>query len=365
MNNLNFGMKHTLEDEAGGVPAGGGAPAGGAPAGGAPAGGQPAGGVPAGGQPQGPFADANAARGFLKDYVPGEDYLKAFDDTKVMPFAAHLKTKFDDMGKAFPADWRKMVAGDSPEHLKTLDRFATPKALYESYNTLRAKLSSGELKPVTAFPDKGTAEEQASWRSINGVPNAPEEYLKDFKLPKGVKEMTEDDKSVFESLTKTAHARHLPTSAVHAQAEWFLAEKQARAEKRAENDGAFREQSEDLMRAEWGNDYRANTGRIGALLDTGPAGIRDLLAGARLQDGTKLGDHPDWLRFFADVSRQLIPGGVVITDGANIGKSVADEIASIEKTMKTNRKAYDKDESMQKRLRELYSARDRLGKKAA
>lgn len=366
MNNRNVVM---YPDDGTGAAAGGGAAGGaGAGAAGAAAGaaagnaasgaaaGAAAGGAQGGGQ-QAAFADAASARTFLSEYVHDGEFLKGIPDDKVIPWAAKTKGRVDEFGKQFPADWRKLVAGDNAEHLKTLDRFQSPKALYESYNTLRAKLSSGELKPVTAFPDKGTADEQTAWRVANGVPEKAEGYT--FNVPKGV-QLSDEDKGILTSLQQGAHAKHIPAAHAQAFADWMLTSRQAGIEQRAERDSALREQSEDAMRSEWGGDYKANRGRIGALLDTGPKGIRDMLGKARLADGSLLGDNPEWLRFFASVSRQLIPQGVVLTEGADIGKSVDDEIASIEKTMRTDRKTYNKDEKMQGRYRELLGARDRL-----
>lgn len=354
MNNRNVVMEQVAGD---GAAAGGGAAAG------ANAGAQ--GGQQQQGQQQGGQQQQQAqpsVRDQFTQLLGDSKLIEGIPDDRVAALYPALKGKFDEFGKQFPADWRKLVAGDNADHLKTLDRFQSPKALYESYNTLRTKLSSGELKPVTAFPDKGTPEEQNTWRAANGVPEKADGY--NFSLPKGV-ELSDDDKGVLANMQAAAHAKHVPAQHAQAFADWFLGEKQTRAQQRAENDVAYRESSEDAMRSEWGADYKGNRARIGALLDMGPKAIRETLGKARLADGSLLGDNPEWLRYFADISRQLIPQGVVLTEGADIGKSVDDEIASIEKMMKTNRKAYDKDEKAQVRLRELYTARDRLGKKAA
>lgn len=351
--------RNVYMEQAGGDQGAGGGGGGGAPGGAASGGGQ---------QQQQAFADAASARGFLKDFVNDEGVLKAVPDDKVVGWAGHLKSKVDGFGNQFPEKWRDLVAGDNVEHKKTLERFQSPKALYESYAALRQKMSSGELKPVSPFPDKGTPEEQTTWRTINGIPAKPEEYLAAFKAPEGV-ELSDDDKAVLGKLSATAHASHLPPSAFNATASWFLSEKQARAEAREDKDAEFRASSEDMLRAEWGTDYRQNVARIGALLDTAPKGVKEQLAGARLSDGSRFGDHPEVLRFLADISRQVNPAGVVLPGaGGNLSQSIEDEIGGIEKTMRENRSKYDKDEKMQARLRELYAAREKVqgqGKKAA
>jgi hypothetical protein len=101
------------------------------------------------------FADAAAARGFLREYVPDDGLLSAIPDDKAVPFATHVKTRFDGLAKEFPASWRQLIAGDNQDHLKTLERFQSPKALYESYGAIRQKMAAGQLKEVTPFPEKG------------------------------------------------------------------------------------------------------------------------------------------------------------------------------------------------------------------
>lgn len=327
-------------------------------------GGQGGGGDQGGGGAAPAFADATAARTFLKEYVPGEDYLKAFDDTKVVPLATHLKTRFDDMGKQFPADWRKLVAGDNAEHLKTLERFQSPKALYDAYGALRQKMSSGELKPVTSFPDKGTPEEQTAWRVTNGIPETAEGYVKSLKLPDGVK-VSDADKPVLESLAKAAHAGHLPQAHVDATAAWFLAEKEARANARNEVEASTKAVAEDSLRAEWGQDYRPNVARIGALLDMAPKGVKEMLDTAYTVDGKRVMNDPATLNWLVGISRTTNPAGVQLPGaGGNLQQSVEEEIRGLEKFMKTDRSAYNKDEKKQTRLRDLYEAYEKTTGKA-
>ena len=55
------------------------------------------------------------------------------------------------------------------------------------------------------------------------------------------------------------------------------------------------------------------------------------------------------------------PAGVVVPGShADPSKGVDDEISTIEKTMRTNRSEYNRDEKMQARYRELLGAREKL-----
>lgn len=318
-----------------------------------------AGGGGAGEQPA--FPDAAAARTFLNDYVSEPDLIKDVPDDKILPWATHLKTKVDEFGKQIPATWRQIVAGDNPEHLKTLERFQSPKALYESYAALRGKMSSGELKQISPFPDKGTPEQQAAWRVENGIPLEPKGD-KGYKvsLPDGMV-LGEDDKAVVEHFAEAAHAAHMRPEHFNSTIAWYLNEKAARAQAMAEKDSEFRMGAEDTLRAEWGGGYRENVARITALLDQAPEGVKDLVAGARAHDGTIIGDHPQVVRWLADIARQLNPAGVNIpATGGSQAASIEDEIKQIEDVMEKDRRKYNSDEKMQARLRELYTARDTL-----
>jgi hypothetical protein len=264
-------------------------------------------------------------------------------------------------------DWRKDIAGDNADHLKTLERFASPKAMFESYTALRAKMSSGELKEAKPFPDKGTPEEQNAWRKEQGLPEKPEGYYEHLKFDDGLV-IGEADKPAVDSFLKSAHASNMPTAAAKAAVAWYFEQQDVAAEARAEADKKVAQETVDKLRTEWGGDYRTNMNGIKALLSTAPAGVADKVMNTRMSDGTPLMSDPDFLRFLTSQYRQINPVSTVVPAGdeAAMAKSIDDEIGQIQKTMRENRPAYNKDPKMQARYRELLSARERMqGKKAA
>jgi hypothetical protein len=279
-----------------------------------------------------PFADAAAARGFLREYVPDDGLLSAIPDDKAVPFATHVKTRFDGLAKEFPASWRQLIAGDNQDHLKTLERFQSPKALYESYGAIRQKMAAGQLKEVTPFPDKGSDEEKNNWRAANGVPLDQAEYAKNLKLADGLK-VSDDDKKVIENFSKAAHAAHVRPEHFQATVNWFLQEKAARTEAEIERHANDLVTAEDALRAEWGPDYTPNKNRVIGLIDSMPKEFGDQLKGARLANGTMLLNNPHAMKWLVDVSRQFNPAGVVIPGGGNMQQSVVDELAAIDKLM--------------------------------
>lgn len=267
-------------------------------------------------------------------------------------------------GSAASVDWRKEIAGDNGEWLKTLERFASPKAMFESYQAMRAKMSSGELRDVKPFPAKGTPEEQAAWRRENNLPTKPEEY--DLKFEDGLV-IGDEDKPGVDSFLKAAHAANYTPAQAKEAVKWYFDQKDAEAEARQNADKEIAQKTQDALRAEWGGEYRTNMNGIHALLDTAPAGVKDKMMNGRLADGTPIMSDPDTLRFLTGMYRQINPVSTVVPHGddASMARSIDDEIKSIKEVMTKDRPKYNKDEKMQKRYRELLSAKERMGKKAA
>lgn len=297
------------------------------------------------------------ARTFVASFVPDPKVLDGMADDQVMAYHGQVTKVLGDHDTKVREsyDWRKDVAGDNADAMKTLERFASPKALYESYDQFRARLSKGELKAVTPFPDKGTAEQQAQWRSENGVPPEPGAY--EIELPDGVV-VGENDKPVIENFTKFAHAKNLPASVVNEVVNWHFQQRVANEEAaRAE----FDKQKSDTaaaLGAEWGPDYKANLNKIQGVLDaTIPADQSDLKG----LINNAIATNPHFARHYAAIALQLNPAGTLVPGdrGANEG-SIKDELGRIDAVMKKDRAAYNKDNAMQERYRSLLGAYQKL-----
>ena len=304
--------------------------------------------------------DPAQARTFLDPYVPDPAALATMPDDQVLAHHARVSSALTKAQQEAIKnyDWRKDVAGDNADVMKTLGRFASPKALYESYDQFRTKLSKGELKAITPFPEKGTAEQQAEWRTQNGVP-ADGKY--EIKLAQGLK-FEEADQPFIDSMTKAAHAANVPASAVNAMANWFVSERRGRAEAQAEALNTLKRETEDTLRGEWGNDYRGHINRIQGLLDsTIPAADTELKA----LINNAIATNPTFARHYVQMALQLNPTGALPPgDSGSQEKTLTDELKSIETVMRTKRGEYNKDEKMQARYRDLLTAYQQVTKKA-
>jgi len=266
----------------------------------------------------------------------------------------------------WPEDWRSKLAGDDAKALKAFERFKSPNDMAKSLLEAQKKISSGATRPQLA---EGATEEQvAEYRKALGVPDTPDGYLE--KINSGLV-IGDDDKPLLESFLASAHGKNAPPEFVESALEWYydLQEKQTAEQSAADSEA--KRNGEDALRAEWGGEFRANINAITAFLDTAPTTedgtpLKDLLMGARLSDGTALGNHPDALRWLSNMASESNPAGFVSPGaGGSQAQSVDDEIASIQKVMRSDRATYDKDPKMQARLLTLLDAQAKLSARAA
>lgn len=256
----------------------------------------------------------------------------------------------------WPTDWRNKLSGDE-KHAKTLERFDSPSALFNSYLALRQKVDSGELRSAAPYPDKGTAEEQVAWRKAHGIPESAADYSKSFSdgLVIG-----ENDKEAIDGFLKVAHETNATPQQVDKMLHWYYDQQERNMAIREEMDAKYLQESEDTLRAEWGGDFRTNINLMKGMIETLPESVRDLFLNARLGDGSALVNHPDMARWMVNTARTLNPVHTVVPGaGANAAGAIDDEISQIEKVMREDRSRYNGDEKMQARLRQLYEARER------
>jgi hypothetical protein len=269
----------------------------------------------------------------------------------------------EPVAATWPDDWREQLAGGDEKELKRLQRFTSPLTLRKSHRALEQKLSSGELKKALG-PD-ATPEEVAAWRKDMGVPEKPDGY--DLKFDNGLV-IGEDDKPLVAAFLTAMHAENATPSQVKAGvAAYYKIQEQQQAD-RAQKDAEVRAAAEDDLRAEWGVEYRRNVGMVQALLATVPEEARDLFASARLADGTPMFSHPDMLRFFVGLQREINPAATLVPNTGNQAQTIDNELSDLKAKMGDRDSDYwkgPKAEAMQARYRALLDAKAKMAARAA
>jgi len=275
--------------------------------------------------------------------------------------------KGEDVGKAtWPDDWRTQIAGTDEGLNKRLSRYSSPKDVANALLSVQNRISSGELR--SALPKNATDDQVKAWRAENGIPDAPDKY--ELKLAGGLV-VGEDDKPLIDKLMVSMHKVNAPASIASEVVNFYYQAKEEEEAARQTKDAEAARASSDALHAEWGAEFRPNMNMIDGLLDTAPAGVKDLLKFGRLSDGTPIMAHPDAIRWLNNMAREINPVTTVVPNaGANVSGAIDDEIKKIESDMGAPKgspahKAYWDDDKRQSRYRDLLNARERAQKKAA
>lgn len=259
-----------------------------------------------------------------------------------------------DTAAYWPADWRANMSGGDEKLLKQLERYAAPPDLFKKARELENKIASGEYKKTLG--KDATDKELAAWRKDNGVPEAADKY--DLT---GVK-LGETDTAILPEILSAAHKHNLTPEAARDLVSVLPKVRGMIAEKQTQNDETLRSNTEEMLRSEWGADYRRHLNVIHGVLDsTMTQEMKSSFLQARLPDGSHLGSHPDVLKGLLSIALIKNPTGIVVPGASsNPMQGIADEKAKIEKVMREDRGTYNKSEDMQKRYRDLIEAEQRM-----
>jgi len=246
-----------------------------------------------------------------------------------------------------------------------LKRYDSPRAALDALFAARQRIDSGEVK--AALPKDATPEQLTAWRKDHGIPEKPDGYLE--KLPAELK-LEDSDKQVLAPYLETLHKHNIDPATA---AELIAVRAQAldkMVETRVQDDEKMRVATEDQLRAEWGNDYRANINNIHSMLKGAPPEVAEAFLSARTPDGNPLFGTKEAVQWFAQLARTINPFGTLVggDGGALDQKGVDARITEIEVLMGKQDSEYWKGpraDKMQAEYRDLIDRRDLMRKRAA
>lgn len=288
----------------------------------------------------------------------GADTVAGGQDT--VTGGADTVTGGDTIAATWPEDWRSKIAGADEKTLAKLNRYQSPEDVAKALLQLQQKISAGELR--AQLPKNATEDQIKLWREQNGIPESPDKY--ELKLDNGLV-VGEDDKELVGRLLEGVHKVGGNSQTASQVVNLYYQEVERAEAARHESDRAAAQAASDALHQEWGAEFRPNMNMIENLLNSAPGGIGDSIKYGRLSDGTPIMSNPDAIRWLNGLAREINPVTTLLPNshGGSLADSIDSEIANIEKTMRTDRKAYNADEKMQARLRDLYSAREKAKQK--
>lgn len=264
-------------------------------------------------------------------------------------------------GVTWPDDWRTQMAGGNAEVEALLKRYASPGSVATALKSLRTRLDSGEFKKP--LPADATDDEKAAWRKDNGIPDKPEGY----EMPKGL-EIAPIDKPIVDTMLKLFHENGETPAKVQQYVDQFFKAREAENQQMYDNDQAYRAEQEDVLRAEYGQDFRGNINGLRSFVTTTwGKEMADAIMGARLADGTLAGNNPGFLKPLIQIMRDVDPAATVTSAaGDRGGKGVESRLAELNAMMAKDINAWqaESNKPLQDEYMELIRAKEKIDARA-
>ena len=271
-------------------------------------------------------------------------------------------------GEAFAWNdgWRNQMAlgsTDLEKDLKQLERYESPEQVWRKARELEAKFSSGDVR--TRLPDEPSDKELAQWRKDNAVPATPADYA--VNMPEG-RDKPPDDDAFLKAMLESMHNSNATQAQVDATISTFYQQVDMNIEAGTEADQKTGAATEDLLRKDWGEDYRVNKSIAEANLSRAPEGFRDRFLSGRMEDGTLNRNDPDIWKWLVQNEREINPMASIVPGAqGDGGKAAADELIELKALMANDRSEYykgPKAEGHQARYRELIEGQRQVKEKA-
>jgi hypothetical protein len=262
---------------------------------------------------------------------------------------------------AWPEDWRSLLAAGDEKKLERLGRFGSPADVWKAWEEAQKKISEG-LKPRQKPAPNASEEEWAEYRKTAGIPEAVEEYVKAIELP-DKRQIGEDDLPVIQAFAERAIKRGVSPGDMAELVDEYYAIQEEQWSQVEERDAEFRRDAERQLKEEYGGDFKANINAMRPYFESVDSEMFDNLMGGRLADGSRIGDNPNLIRFFVRKALDENPAATILPVNGSSVDTIEGEIKTLETRMREDRNGWFKDEKAQRRLEQLYEARDKLASK--
>ena len=220
---------------------------------------------------------------------------------------------------ATPPSWKDSISEDFRND-PNIEKFTEIDALAKSY--INATKMIGQDKLV--IPTNNSTEDQ--WNEVYeklGRPESADKYAFDVKS-----ETLPFDESAVKSFAEQSHKLGLNNKQAQGILEFYKNNMEGSIQQSRIDTETAQTQSEQQLRQEWGRDFEGKVKQAGALAK---ANINPEVLDMQLQDGTRIGDHPEIIKGFAKIADMMSEDKILSTESenVNISKDIESEISTI------------------------------------
>ena len=189
-----------------------------------------------------------------------------------------------------------------------IEKFTEIDALAKSY--INATRMIGQDKVVV--PNKNSTDDQ--WNEVYsklGRPESADKYKLEMKS-----ESVAMDKSAMKNFAEQSHKLGLNNKQAQGILEFYKNNMEGSQQQARIDTETAQSQSEQELRKEWGRDFDSKVGKAGALAK---ANMNPEVLDLQLQDGTRVGDHPEIIKGFAKIAAMLSEDKILGTESEAAG----------------------------------------------
>lgn len=190
-----------------------------------------------------------------------------------------------------------------------ISKFTEIDALAKSY--INATRMIGQDK--VAVPNENSTEDQ--WNEVYGKlgrPESPDKYKLEVKS-----DVVPLNEGAVKSFAENAHKLGLNNKQAQGILEYYKNSMEGSAQQARVNTETAQANAEAELRKEWGRSYEDNIKKAGAVAKANMSG--DIL-NLELKDGTRIGDHPDVIKGFANIANLLSEDKLIGTESENVDR---------------------------------------------
>ena len=218
-----------------------------------------------------------------------------------------------------PASWKSSISEEFRND-PNIEKFTEIDALAKSY--INATRMIGQDK--VAVPNKNSTEDQ--WNEVYsklGRPETADKYALNIES-----EAVAMDEGAIKSFAEQSHKLGLNNTQAQGILEFYKNNMESSAQQATVNTETAQAQAETELRAEWGKEFDSQVSKASALAK---ANMNPEILDLQMQDGTRIGDHPEIIKGFAKIAGMLSEDKLVSTESESVNsiQDLQSEISAI------------------------------------
>ena len=218
-----------------------------------------------------------------------------------------------------PVSWKSSISEEFRND-PNIEKFTEIDALAKSY--INATRMIGQDK--VAVPNKNSTEDQ--WNEVYsklGRPETADKYALNIES-----EAVAMDEGAIKSFAEQSHKLGLNNTQAQGILEFYKNNMESNMQRATVDTETAQAQAETELRAEWGKEFDSNVSKASALAK---ANMNPEILDLQMQDGTRIGDHPEIIKGFAKIAGMLSEDKLVSTESESVNsiKDLQSEITAI------------------------------------